>query len=245
MITNPTPLQGKRVLISGGTTGIGRAIAVDLIRQGCEVIVFGRDQPLLDEALLEMQKAGTTGDGLMADQSDLAGVRQVMKHVAAKWDTLDFLINNAGVGGGSLLGDDEETWDYIARTNLVGYVTCSRYAVERMSKGGHIINVGSMTAEHRRSGSEMYTATKAGVRAFSEALRKGVEKRGIKVSLIEPGLTGSNLHTLLPEEQEKQQHAEKMLLAEDIAACVRFCLTQPARANIGVIQIQPRLAGEE
>jgi len=242
MSTDITPLNGKRVLISGGTSGIGRAIAVDLVGAGCEVIVFGRHQQELTDALMDMQKAGPGGDGLVADQSNVAEVRRVMQHVAAKWGTLDFLINNAGIGAGGLLEDDESTWNYVAQTNLVGYLTCSRYAIERMDKGGHIINIGSISAENCNPGGEIYTATKAGIRAFSESLRKGVEKRGIKVSLIEPGLTGSDLHDLSVEEMEKQQDAEKMMIAEDVAACVRFCLTQPSRANVSLIQILPRLA---
>jgi NADP-dependent 3-hydroxy acid dehydrogenase YdfG len=241
MSTDTPQLQGKHVLISGGTTGIGRAIAIDLVRQGCEVIVFGRHKKELDDALLDMQKVGNTGDGLVADQANLEEVRRVMQHVAAKWGNLDYLINNAAIGADSLLEDDESTWEYVARSNLVGYLLCSRYAVERMSKGGHIINIGSISAERRKPGGEIYTATKAGIRAFSESLRKGVEERGIKVSLIEPGRTGSDIQEMTREELEEQQSADKMMIAEDIAACVRFCLTMPSRANVSMMQVLPRV----
>ena len=241
----PTSISGKRVLISGGTTGIGRAIAVALVRKGCDVLVFGRHKQELDDALRCMRDAGTTGDGMVADQASLEDVRRVIHRVAEKWGKIDYLINNAAVGGESLMKDDPANWDYVARANLVGYLTCSRYAVERMpDKGGHIINIGSITAEHLNPGSEIYTATKAGIRAFSESLRKGLEKRCIKVSLIEPGLTGSDLHEEPVEKLEEQQRDEKMMIAEDIAACVVFCLEQPSRANISLIQILPRRAEE-
>jgi NADP-dependent 3-hydroxy acid dehydrogenase YdfG len=241
----PTSIAGKRVVISGGTTGIGRAIAVALVAKGCEVLVFGRHKAELEDALRDMREAGPTGDGMVADQANIQDVQKVMHRVAERWGCLDYLVNNAAVGGESLMKDDPSSWDYAVRANLVGYLTCTRYAIERMcNMGGHIINIGSITAEHLNPGSEIYTATKAGIRGFSEALRKGVEKRGIKVSLIEPGLTGSDLHERPVEELEKEQEAEKMMIAEDIAACVVFCLEQPSRSNISLLQILPRVAEE-
>ena len=177
---------------------------------------------------------------MVADQAELGEVRKVMQHVAEAWGNLDILINNAAVGAEGLMEDNEANWDYVARANLVGYLTCSRYAVERMPAGGHIINLGSMSAEKRKPGGEMYTATKAGIRAFSESLRKGVEAQGIKVSLIEPGLTGSDIHGQTVEELERQQGEDKMMIAEDIAACAVFCLRQPSRANVSVMQVVPR-----
>ena len=244
MHSEPTTLIGKRVLISGGTTGIGRAIAVALVAQRCEVLVFGRHERELEDALRDMRAVGTGGDGMVADQAELEQVRRVMQRVAEKWGGLDILVNNAAVGGDSLTNDDESTWDYVARANLVGYLTCARHAIERMPAAGHVINIGSISAEHLNPGGEIYTATKAGVRAFSETLRKGVEQRGIKVSLIEPGRTGSDIHEQPVAELEKEQAEEKMLIAEDVAACVLFCLRQPSRANISFMQVLPRKARE-
>lgn len=103
---------------------------------------------------------------------------------------------------------------------------------------GHIVNIGSMSADVRETGSSAYVATKAGIQGFSEALRKEVNAHGIKVTLIEPGAVGSDM------QPEKETHAAKavsgdMLKAEDIAACVRYCLTQPSRCDVVAVSIRP------
>ena len=105
--------------------------------------------------------------------------------------------------------------------------------------GGHIINIGSMSADVREVDSSVYVATKAGIQGFSEALRKELNRHKIKVSLIEPGSVGTDMQEETPEEQRQKQEKCEMLKAEDIARAIAYCITQPARCDVVVLQIRP------
>jgi NADP-dependent 3-hydroxy acid dehydrogenase YdfG len=135
-------------------------------------------------------------------------------------------------------------WEYILKTNLLGYMAIAHEAVERMkaSGWGHIVNIGSMSADVREKDSSVYVATKAGIQGFSEALRKEVNPLGIKVTLIEPGAVGTDMQDQYsPEEQRERIEQMKMLRAEDIAACVLYTITQPKRCDVVALQIRPHL----
>src|SRR5690606_6636658 len=117
----------------------------------------------------------------------------------------------------------------VLHINLLGYMAFTHEAAIRMREqgSGHIINIGSMSADEREKGSSIYVATKAGIQGFSEALRKEVNPLGIKVSLIEPGAVGTDMQgQFSPEEQRKEEASLKMLKAEDIAACILYILSQ-------------------
>jgi NADP-dependent 3-hydroxy acid dehydrogenase YdfG len=129
---------------------------------------------------------------------------------------------------------------------LMGYIACAREAVERMKKArrGHIVNIGSMSANSRKAGDAVYVATKAGTQGFSESLGKEVAPMGIKVTLIEPGSVGTDMQEESPRQQRKLEDELKMLKAEDIAICVYYTLTQPPRCNVAAVQIIPLLQDE-
>ena len=95
------------------------------------------------------------------------------------------------------------------------------------ASGGHIVNIGSMSADLREAGSEVYVATKAGIQAFSESLRKTANKQGIRVTLIEPGAVATPIQEKSPQEEKRKIEAMEMLLPQDIARCVLWCLQQP------------------
>jgi NADP-dependent 3-hydroxy acid dehydrogenase YdfG len=122
-------------------------------------------------------------------------------------------------------------------------MACAHEAVERMKKQGHghIANIGSMSADVREEGSSVYVATKAGIQGFSAALRKEVNKYGIKVTLIEPGAVGTDMQPESPRDQRAKQDKQEMLKAEDIAACIHYCLIQPMRCDVVVVQIRPHM----
>jgi NADP-dependent 3-hydroxy acid dehydrogenase YdfG len=132
---------------------------------------------------------------------------------------------------------------YVLRTNILGYLTCSREAVKMMKRkgGGHIVNIGSLSAKVREVDSDVYVATKGAIEAMSESLRKKLAEDNIKISLIEPGLVGSNLAGEPPNVNEQiQQEAEgQMLEAEDIAQAVYYTLTQPDRSAVLEIRVAP------
>jgi len=249
---HPENIAGKTAIVTGGTTGIGRAIAKLLVERGARVLIFGRDENALQEALNELQANGEA-HGLTADQSNLEDVRRIFAEADAKLGSLDILVNNAAITAGSVLENSLDEIAYGVNTNLVGYLACAREAIERMKNKpaiqreneieikGHIINVGSLSAESREAESDVYVATKAAIQAFSESLRKGVNSEGIKVSLIEPGLVLSDmiLENTSPEEATQKQHQGEMLWEEDIAEAVHYVLTQPARCDVIGVQIRP------
>ena len=233
------PFAGLHVLISGGTTGIGRAIALQLLAGGASVFVFGRHQPELDDVVA----AAGGGDlaGITANQADPLDVERVFAEVDRRWPHLDVLINNAAVGSEDLTEETDSAIAWIVQTNVCGYLFCTRQALWRMRerKAGHVINIGSITAEKLKAGGEVYTATKAAVRGFSESIRKTVQEYGIKVTLIEPGKTGTDLIDDSLEQQREKEALLEMLKAEDVAEAVCFCLTQSRRAVITSLQIEP------
>jgi NADP-dependent 3-hydroxy acid dehydrogenase YdfG len=234
-------VAGKSVLITGGTTGIGRATAILLAAQGAQVMIFGRHEQELDDAIKDIRAAGGEVVGLTADTADPQDIQRVYKVVDREMDRLDILINNAALGYKSVMDGEYLDWQYIVRTNLLGYMAIAHEAIERMKAHGegHIVNVGSMSADVREKGSSVYVATKAGIQGFSEALRKEVNPLGIKVTLIEPGSVGTDMQPESPEEQRDLQGKMEMLKAEDIAACILYTLTQPKRCDVVSLQIRP------
>lgn len=238
-------VSGKCILLTGGTTGIGRATALLLASMGARVLLTGLDQAHLEDTLKVAGKLGV-GDkirGIITDMSTSEGIEKIFSELDSHFDNLDVLINNAALAYQSIAEGNYNEWEYIIKTNLLGYLACSNRAIQKMKarKAGHIINIGSMSADVREKGSSVYVATKAGIQGFSESLRKEVNELGIKVSLIEPGAVGTDMQPSTPEEQrEKQKHLE-MLTAEDIAYSVLYCLAQPPRCDVVELKIRPHL----
>lgn len=236
-------LAGKRVLISGGTTGIGRATAMLLAAHGAKILIFGRHEQYLNDAINDLKTTGGDVIGMTADKSTKEGLETVFKTVDKKMGGLDIYINNAAIGGGNLFDENYRSWKYLIETNLLGYLSFAKYAADRMEKQdeGHIINIGSLSADEREPGSEVYVATKAAIQAFSESFRKTVNPKGIKVTLIEPGIVGTDMQPESPPKQRRLEKEKKMLMAEDIAQVVFFCLTQPKRSDVIVVKVRPHL----
>jgi NADP-dependent 3-hydroxy acid dehydrogenase YdfG len=238
------PVADKSILITGGTTGIGRAIAILLAAQGARVMIFGRHEQELNEAMNDIRQAGGEVLGLTADVSDPQDVQRVFQEFDGQMDKLDILINNAALGYGSVMEGGYPEWEYILKSNLLGYMAMSHEAIQRMKANGwgHIVNIGSMSADVREKDSSVYVATKSGIQGFTEALRKEVNSQGIKVTLIEPGAVGSDMQSQYsPEQQRERIEKMKMLRAEDIAACVLYTITQPKRCDVVSLQIRPHL----
>ena len=234
-------LTGKAVIVTGGTTGIGRALVRLLATHGARVLLFGRHELELNETLDEIRRMGGDVHGLTADASHLDDIRRVFQEADRVLGGVDVLVNNAAVASDEFHEQDLNDLEYVVRTNVVGYVACAHEAVARMKRrgGGHIINVGSMSADLREPGTSVYVATKAAIQGFSESLRKTVNPDGIKVTLIEPGKVATEMVAKSAEEKLEGEERLEMLEPDDIAACVYYCLTQPKRCDVVSVQIRP------
>ncbi len=240
-------VSGKAVVVTGGTTGIGRATALLLAAKGARVLIFGRHEAELNDAIADIKQHGEV-HGQTADVARYGDVKRVFSAADETLGGLDILINNAALGARSVVDNQYERWQYIVNVNLVGYISCAHEAIERMRQtgAGHIVNVGSLSTETRDADSDIYVASKSGINGFTESLRKGVQDMGIKVSLIEPGLVGTNLQQgTSSQEQQQQERALKMLKAKDIAEAIYYVITQPKRVDVTYVQVQPHFQAND
>lgn len=238
-------IKDKRIVITGGTTGIGKSIAELLVALGGNVLIFGRDENDFNKAIDAIRNSTSEGkiQGLTADITKEKDIEAIWKEVDSSLGGIDILINNAALPAQGVTEGNSSDWKYILETNILGYLLFSKEAVNRMKpqKSGHIINIGSMSAETKEKKSTIYVATKTAIRGFSTSLRKEINSLGIKVTLIEPGAVTSDMQPAPKEEQKEQIKEMKMLEAEDIAMSVLFCLSQPKRCDIVSMQIRPHL----
>jgi len=238
-------IAGKSVLITGGTTGIGRETAFLLAKHGASVMIFGRHREELNEALqtIQDQIPAAQIQGIVADVADQSDIQRVFSMLDGEFGTLDILVNNAGLGYSSIMKGEYKDWEYIVNTNLLGYMACAHEAIKRMEKNhrGHIANIGSMSADTKEANSSVYVATKAGINGFSTSLRKEANSKGIKVSLIEPGAVNTNMQQQSPAEKKEQVADLHMLEATDIAQAILYILIQPPRCDVVFMQIRPHL----
>ena len=237
-------IDRKRIVITGGTTGIGKATAQLLASLGGQIFIFGRDKDDFDQAIdsINAQEKGKVY-GITADITLKEDIELIWKEIDNTLGGIDILINNAALPANGIIDEEYENIKYILETNVHGYISFTKEAVSRMKtqREGHIVNIGSMSAETHEETGTVYVATKSAIRGFSAALRKEVNELGIKVSLIEPGAVTSDMQPAPKEEQRKQIEKMEMLEAEDIAMSVLFCLSQPKRSDIVSLQVRPHL----
>jgi NAD(P)-dependent dehydrogenase (short-subunit alcohol dehydrogenase family) len=239
--TEITELAGKRVLVTGGTTGIGRAVGALLASYGARIFTFGRNQKPLDEALDYIRAAGGEAEGVTGDLTLPDDVGRIFARADAVFGGVDVLVNNAALPADGIMEMEDAEWRYAVEANFVGQLACARAAATRMAEAGHghIVFIGSMSAEVREKGSSVYVATKAGIEGFAASLRKELSEKGIKVSLIEPGSVSSDMASPSAERQQEMIRDALMLRAEDIAVSVHFILTQPPRTDVILMQVRP------
>ena len=237
----PQSLAGKNVVITGGTTGIGRATAILLSQLGAHIMIVGLNEQHLKDALQDIYKVakGEVYD-VIADLSTEDGLKKVFQAIDDSFGKPDILINNAALAAGNVEEGSYEEWQRVISTNLLAYITCCAEAVKRMDEG-HIVNIGSMSADVREETGSVYVATKSGIQGFSEALRKEVNKKGIKVTLIEPGAVDTDMQEQSTEEKKEKVKKLEMLTADDIAVSIVYCLSQPKRCDVVDLKIRPHL----
>ena len=237
-------LKGKRVIISGGTTGIGRAIAVLLASEGARIFICGRDAQHLADGLKRIREVGE-GDGVALDLAKDDGVTRFFDAGEKYLGAIDIAVINAAIPAEGLSTMTAQEVGYAIATDFTAYLMSAHAAQERMV-AGDIVLIGSMSAHVLGPSSTVYAGIKAGIAGFSEALRRELGPKGIKVALVEPGKTGADFQSpdISPAAQAEMINQEKMLRAEDIAVGVHFILTQPSRTVVQSLVMVPRAQDE-
>ena len=240
--TRQPSLAGRKAIVTGGTTGIGRAIAVLLASEGAKVFVCGRTPAHLDDALQRIREVGE-GEGINVDLSNKQDVERFFAAAEEFLGGLDIAVINAAVPSEALADTGKAETRYELEVDLVSYLTTTQAAIERMQAGSDVVLIGSTSAVSKSPGSSIYVAAKAGIAGFAQSLRKELAEKDIKVGLIEPGFTGADFQypDFPPEKQRELIEQHKMLRAEDIAVAAHFMLTQPRRAAVSLVRVETRL----
>jgi 3-oxoacyl-[acyl-carrier protein] reductase len=231
-------LAGKFAIVTGGTRGIGRAIAERLLREGVAVALCGRSSDTVSRALEELQPLGRVFGGA-ADVTEAASVRNFFQAVDGAFGALDILVNNAGGAHFRKVGEmTVEQWHSHIDLNLNGPFYCSREAVPRMIRrgGGSIVNISSLAAKNAFSGGAAYNAAKAGLNAFAEALMLDHRHDNLRVATIMPG----SVDTEFSGNPEKRTGDTSWMIApEDVAEIVAMVLRMPARTMVSSVEMRP------
>ncbi|NQD70781.1 SDR family oxidoreductase [Sphingobacterium shayense] len=236
-------VENKKVFLTGGTAGIGRATTLLLAERGYEVFIIGRSSSKLDSLMSEAKGRGLENNikSLLHDLADYHSWTDLLPKIWKEEGPFSVLINNAAVGFSGVQGVDPEDLIYMTKTNLDAYLRLAGFFAERMKAEkieGDIINIGSMSADGREGTSTGYVASKAGIQGFTEALRKEVNPDNIRVSLIEPAAVGTDMQSMPPEKMREKEDKREMLKSEDIADLVYFILSRDRRISFPEIKVK-------
>lgn len=230
--------HGQIALVTGGTRGIGKAIAESLAKQGVNVVVAGRNLNAANEVAASISTPGVKAIGMKLDVSDSGEVEKVFEEIRKEFNRIDILINNAGITkDGLLMRMREEAWDSVIDINLKGVFLCSREAVKDMAKQryGRIINITSVAAFMGNPGQANYSASKAGIVGFTKTVAREYAGRGVTVNAVAPGFIETAMTDVLPEnikeEMKKLIPLGRFGRVEDVANAVIF-LASPASGYI-------------
>ena len=223
-------LTGKNALVTGGSRGIGKAVCLELARQGANVAVnyAGRAQAA-EEVAAACRELGVEAFAVQADVADAAAVDAMVKEVAARFGRVDILVNNAGITRDKLaLQMTDEDFDAVLDTNLKGAFLCMKAVYRPMMKQryGHIINLSSVVGLRGNAGQANYAASKAGLIGMSKSIAKELASRGVTVNLVAPGFIDTEMTAVLPEAAReallKSIPMARLGQPEDVARAVAF-----------------------
>jgi len=230
-------LEGQTALVTGASRGIGKAIAIDLAKEGAEVIVnYSSSLENANKVVSEINSFGGRAYPLQADISNENSVNELIKKVLEKNNKIDILINNAGITkDGLLMRMKTEDWHKVLDLNLSGVFYCTRAVSRQMlkQKKGRIINITSVVGLMGNPGQANYSAAKAGVVGLTQSAAKEFASRGITVNAVAPGFISTDM--------TKDLKSESILMAiplgrfgspEDVAGAVRFLAADPSAAYI-------------
>jgi NADP-dependent 3-hydroxy acid dehydrogenase YdfG len=243
-------LEGTVALVTGASSGIGAATASALAAQGASVAVAARRRDRLEVVAEGIRDQGGTALVLECDVTDELQATGAVKRTVSELGRLDTLINNAGVMLlGPVAGAPVREWQQMVELNVLGLLYCAHAALPhllRAAEGGprqvaDMVNISSVAGRAARNGNGVYSLTKYGVGAFSESLRQEVTRRYVRVSLVEPGATATELasHNRPEVLQSIRNQFGQRMEAEDIADAITYIVTRPRHVAVNEMLIRP------
>ena len=237
--------MNKTVLITGATSGIGRACAEKFAANGDRLILTGRNTGRLEEIRQSLTSKGTEVLTLVFDVRDATAARNAVDCIPDEWKEIDVLVNNAGLALGLEPEYEvkQEEWETMIDTNIKGLLTMTRLIVPGMVERdrGHVINVGSVAGDAAYAGGNVYCATKAAVKALSDGLRIDVAHTAVRVTNLKPGLVETNFSNIRfrgdKERAANVYKGVKPLTGDDIADVAVFAANAPAHVQIAEVLI--------
>lgn len=228
--------SGKTALITGGSRGIGFAVASRLARNGCTVHLMGRNPERLERSVAGIRdETGATVEGIVADLGDEKSLADALREISRKDRSYQFLVNNAGIArDGLVLRMSLEQWDEVMRVNLTAAFRITRAVLPAMVKArcGKVVNITSVVALMGNPGQANYVASKAGMIGFTKSLAREIGSRGITVNAVAPGLIETDMTANL-QEGARRSMTERIPLGRvglpaEVAAGVCFLLSGSA-----------------
>lgn len=231
--------KGKTVVVTGGSRGIGKAIALKYGALGANVVInYNSSDALANEVVAEIVAMGGDALAVKADVTIKEDIEKMANEAVAKFGKIDYLVNNAGItSDGLLIRMKESDWDKVLDTNLKGTFLCTQEIGKRMlkQKAGKIVNITSVVGVSGNAGQANYAASKAGVIGFTKSVAKEFASRGITVNAVAPGFIATDMTDKLSddliEEYKKAIPLNRLGSAEDVANMVVF-LTSDASSYI-------------
>ena len=231
-----SPLSGAVALVTGGSRGIGRAIALRLAKLGAGVAICGRDPQALAVSEAELKNSGSPIFSQMADVSRSTEVTALVEKTQAKLGAISVLINNAGIGlFGPTHEKTEADWDRVLNTNLKSVFLVSRAVAPAMIQrgGGDIINISSLAGRNAFAGGGIYCASKWGLQGLSACMAEDLREHGIRVSVVCPGSVATEFSA------RGSKDPAKLLSPEDVAHAVEMIVTQGPQSFLSEIHLRP------
>ena len=245
------PLENTVALVTGASSGIGAATAVSLAGLGAKVALVARRTARLTDLANRLHADGATAVVITADVTKQSEADKAVAETVSELGRLDTLVNNAGVMLlGPVIDAPVEEWERMVQINVLGLLYCTHAALPHLLRAAEdsprrvadIVNISSVAGRATRSGSGVYNATKHGVGAFSDALRKEITTRHVRVSLIEPGAVDTELASHNRPEilaGIRQRFAIERLRAEDIADAIAYVISRPRHVAINEVLVRP------
>jgi 3-oxoacyl-[acyl-carrier protein] reductase len=236
-------LRGKGAIVTGGSLGIGQAIALELAREGANVAVnYRRHDKEAKEVVAAIEKLGGKGLAVKADVSSLADAEKMVQQVIETFGRLDIMVCNAGITwDGPIWKMTEQQWDTVIGTNLKGYFNYNKAAaiVFKDQKYGKIVNISSINGMRGKVAQANYAASKGGEIALSKTLAKELGKFNVNVNVIAPGMVLTEMMKAIPMEFQKKALEETVVgrfaTPEDVAHVVAFFCSDLSRHVTGEV----------